>query len=425
MKVHIVCSILVILSMYSSSSYSSNEITKCDEFAAHPDDPGKWAAGVEDSDLVPAPVITYCQQAINEFPDTPRFLFQLGRVYFLQGDISRAVDSLVLAVEKGYAPANYYLAQIFEAGALGDVDLESAEIYYNDAIEGGFEIARQAKEDMLNGGTVVGDVESLGGIDQQDVSPQEDFSYSSKKSEKVFTSSDFEYSKLLLPLYEGDFKEIDALAKKHSIFIYLEKMVDIISGDFVKHDLDGECENTVPLELIARVGYMAQGLDSSGRLKSDHLSQAGNLVAARIMTMLNGGMMDVFSDIKQSEDRRKRYVDYAKRDTSALVRYYGCKSSVVTNLIGNLGAYVYGRSPYHVVGLTAIRHHCKAGAMSKGGGEKEAISVCDCFAAEFDKIGVARDEINWLGENYDQGKNFMQLTQKYDGLHEKISNCLF
>lgn len=425
MKVHVVFTIVVMLYMYASNSYSSDKATKCDEFAAHPDDPGKWAAGVEDSKLVLGPAVIYCQQALNEYPDTPRFQFQLGRVFYLQGKASEAVDSLVLAAENNYLPAYYYLASILETGVLGEVDMETAETYYSNAIEGGFEIARQAKEDMLNGGAVMEEVVPLADSNQQYVSQQTSLGSSPEKRQKSFSPSGFEYGRLLQSLYEGDFEIIDAIAKERSIFIYLEKIVDIYSQSFVNNDPNGDCEYYASVELGDRVRYKAQGLSSAGRIQSDQLAQAGNIVVSRIQAMLNGRMIDVFSDIAQSEQRRERYVKHAERDASMLAKLYGCKSPVFIHLFDNLEAYVYGKAPDHVSGLTAIRHHCKASAMSKGGSEEESFLVCGCFAAEFDKIGVDRDEINWLGKNYDQGKNFMKLTQKYKGLHEKISECLF
>ncbi|MBL3599121.1 MAG: hypothetical protein JMN25_04540 [gamma proteobacterium endosymbiont of Lamellibrachia anaximandri] len=122
-------------------------------------------------------------------------------------------------------------------------------------------------------------------------------------------------------------------------------------------------------------------------------------------------------------------IDVAKaaglKDGKLLAKNYGCKSEVFTNLYQNIIAYANNNPPRHYSGLPALKRSCQIHSVSKGGEATKSQFVCECFAAEFDNIGVARDEINWLGENYDQGKNFMQLTQKYDGLHEKIASCLF
>ncbi|QYZ65047.1 MAG: hypothetical protein OI74_05270 [Gammaproteobacteria bacterium (ex Lamellibrachia satsuma)] len=115
---------------------SAEIIHKCDEFAAHPDDSGKWAAGVSEDDLAPGPAILFCNKALKEYPETARFEFQLGRALLKKGEIDGAIAALTGAAEDNYAPAYAYLAEIYRFGLLGEEDVDTAETYYDLAIAG-------------------------------------------------------------------------------------------------------------------------------------------------------------------------------------------------------------------------------------------------------------------------------------------------
>lgn len=110
------------------NAYGSALVTDCDLLAAHPDDeqradvPGVLFEEIEASRALPA-----CQNALSEFPETPRFLFQLGRVVEILEGEEAAIDLYIRAAEAGSAQAALNLSIVYfdrfeETGA---VDLET------------------------------------------------------------------------------------------------------------------------------------------------------------------------------------------------------------------------------------------------------------------------------------------------------------
>ena len=56
----------------------AEEVNTCDLYAGHPNDP-TLVEGVVFEDLDPEKAIPACEFAVGQFPDTVRFVFQLGR----------------------------------------------------------------------------------------------------------------------------------------------------------------------------------------------------------------------------------------------------------------------------------------------------------------------------------------------------------
>lgn len=104
---------------------------KCDEAAAHPEDKGRKATGVADEDLVPYLGVEACAAAIKQLPALGRLHFQLGRALWAAEEYDDAVLAFLAAQERGYAPAYYYLALVFEEGRGGEKsdDKAAADLY--------------------------------------------------------------------------------------------------------------------------------------------------------------------------------------------------------------------------------------------------------------------------------------------------------
>ena len=96
----------------------------CDVEAAHNFDPMRYAAGKQDEEIIGVMAERACREAITQFPDEPRFHFQLGRALLAMKRPEEATEALQKAVALGSQPAKYYLAT-FEIEAYGEMEDES------------------------------------------------------------------------------------------------------------------------------------------------------------------------------------------------------------------------------------------------------------------------------------------------------------
>ena len=68
-----------LISILSNSLFAKAPKHECDRLAAHPDDPFKVITATDWDDLISDKAIIACTEAIKEYPNETRFLFQLGR----------------------------------------------------------------------------------------------------------------------------------------------------------------------------------------------------------------------------------------------------------------------------------------------------------------------------------------------------------
>ncbi len=111
----------------------ADSIAKCDQLAAHPDDPYRTAEGVRASRLDVAQAQAVCEEALEDEPTNPRIIFQLGRVYRAQGLFEQAADFLERAVQDGYPAAEFELAEVLEKGQVSRPELSPVKLYLSAA----------------------------------------------------------------------------------------------------------------------------------------------------------------------------------------------------------------------------------------------------------------------------------------------------
>jgi TPR repeat protein len=108
-------------------------VHECDRLAASPFEasrppgiPGILRNKIDFSNAIPA-----CTEAVNEYPQTPRFAFQLGRAYFAGGKRTEAVSWFRKVAEQGYALAQAGLGQMYETGdgGLSKDDAQAMRLY--------------------------------------------------------------------------------------------------------------------------------------------------------------------------------------------------------------------------------------------------------------------------------------------------------
>jgi TPR repeat protein len=132
----------VFLTIYSNSSAAATNqstqtasITRCDELAAHPNDPQKIVEGVawEQIDVIAA--LDACSQEVNRQPANARIQYQYARVLDRQELHGDAVMWYRKAAEQGYPAAQNSLGYAYEWGQGLEINLQLAVEWYRQAAE--------------------------------------------------------------------------------------------------------------------------------------------------------------------------------------------------------------------------------------------------------------------------------------------------
>jgi TPR repeat protein len=126
-----------------ASPSSRAPVTECDRLAAHPDDRRRVAAGVRYEAIDPARAVPACEEAVERWPNEPRFWLQYGRALEKQGSEAAAVRWYRKAAEQGFAVAQFNLGAMYEQGRGGLAQDEAAAVrWWRKAAEQGFAAAQ-------------------------------------------------------------------------------------------------------------------------------------------------------------------------------------------------------------------------------------------------------------------------------------------
>jgi hypothetical protein len=98
----------------------SQEVTACDQLAAHPDDPDRVSLGVGQSAVDLPAAIAACTAAVAADPENPRLNYQLGRVYGYAGRGPEGEASRMKAVMAGYPQSLFVVGYIMVTGWSGN-----------------------------------------------------------------------------------------------------------------------------------------------------------------------------------------------------------------------------------------------------------------------------------------------------------------
>lgn len=118
-------------------------VTDCDRQAAHPEDPGRVAPGVERGAIDLPRATAACERAVASDPADARARYQLARLRFYAGDSGRAVEEMKRAADAGYAQAQFVYGTFVARGRPGAPrDPCIAEEYWRRSADGGRQAAR-------------------------------------------------------------------------------------------------------------------------------------------------------------------------------------------------------------------------------------------------------------------------------------------
>jgi hypothetical protein len=388
-------------------------VHKCDEYAAHPDDPGKWASGVSEDELIPGPAVKFCTDAVKKYPDTPRFHFQLGRALIKANQTTKAFNSLKVAAEEDNGPAFAYLADFYRFGVIVKKDFKTAERYYDLASKFGFTPAEEEKQAMLGN--------SSHNEDSQVSSACNDPYAKARACDKQFRIDGFtSMASILKDLHDGEFDSVKN-ESQWDVTFYLTKIQASLEE---KYNMQDEACSSYADPRVSQALYHKHMAARGMNTKSGNLAQTGQVALTQTLKMLAGAMKDGGAGFMNNVMEVDLIERSANKDAVGLTKYYGCESPVFKRLYDNISAYAFDRQPKHMSGFTAFKYSCGADAQQRGSKAQQATQVCSCFQEKFKGANVSISDAEWLAKNYDQGKNFAKVIKKYSGLADAIKRCL-
>ena len=279
------------------------DVHRCDEYAAHPQDPDRWASGVLDQEIVPGPAIKFCTQAVEEHPETARFQFQLGRAFWASERHDEAVGALIAATEMEYAPAYAYLGAAYQYGVGGvEPDIDTAREFYAYAANSGFTAA----------------TEFLAQLDQEVVAT-------------TFDPHRFQQPQIIGALYDGNFQY---LRDNEFAFVrYFGAFSNTLPTLAYYSDPPGLCTLLVDSRVERYVANFVMGGGSSGGGTGNALQ--GLEMLGEFMKKFEGNPGALYDGLMQGTIDVSVLIDSAKKDATGLATIYGCDSEIAERIYTN------------------------------------------------------------------------------------------
>ncbi len=110
-------------------------VNQCDLLVAEPMDLQGLAKGVELADIDVANALIACQRAVEEHPDTTRYIYLLGRARLAGGDFDAALELIQKAADAGYARAFNQLGLMATEGVGMPKSLALANDFFKQAAD--------------------------------------------------------------------------------------------------------------------------------------------------------------------------------------------------------------------------------------------------------------------------------------------------
>lgn len=288
----------VALTLFTQAAAKADEASdarkQCDVLGSHPSDPNRFAAGVEDKQFAPGAAIEACEAAVKLNPDIPREWFQLGRAYWIGKKDAEAFKAFSKAAEMGYAAAMKFVGDAYVTGRGlpndKQPDMKTADAWYRKSVQGGFEDAKSAREELR--ATI---------------------------EKTQFDASAFQNPEFISAIYNN---AVVSREKNEAFSLYVIGFIRFLGSEQLLY-VDASCKPLVqPSTTVATVN----GLVALTQKHVDQDLRNGNFG--------NGSSSGSFSDTVLY------YVDQGKRDAVMIVNRYSCKSDVAKTIADNIAARV-------------------------------------------------------------------------------------
>jgi hypothetical protein len=371
------------------------DVHRCDEVAAHPNDKQKWGPGVTDESLAPPLVIKFCGEAIRQHPDTPRFHFQLARAYWLAQRYKEAVEHFSIAARKGHAAAHAYLGDAYLSGQGGlPADTARATRSYQAAAEGGFE---PAKESLARS--------------QKDI------------ERSTFSLKGFTLPRLIEPLYKGDFSGLNEMDRpyKYQLALYLNEFHKYFEESDYRLIQDTHAQNPAACRLLfdpeldrILLNYMTYENNPLGNTNQE---QVQNLLRGFIDMYKGAGTMGMraFSEPMMNLEVVKKQ---GTQDAIHLVAAYGCESDITKQIYRNIKPLLLGRQ-----GTVLITDKKAASQLTQGcSGAGYLGGVCSCVVSSVARSEMSSEDQELLAANFSK-ERIQKMRDKYPAFARYSRAC--
>lgn len=355
----------------AEGSTAVNQGAKCDELAAHPEDPARprEVAGVADAEFIdPMPAFEACAAAVAAEPDNPRYQFQLGRSLLLMDEMQgEAENHLRIATEKRYAAAAAYLA-----GLVADDD--QAIRLLRTSLAGGFAPAQPALAAAVQAQEAA--------VAELPTSEAEPPRSSGKKL--AFNSEGYEEPQIVGGIYTGDFNAITF--NTNYVRLYLSHMTNSLSQF---------CPLAVRPSL--KESIMRGQLADAPKTAEDGLKALmGGLLALREMAE-NPTMMHE-ADINSAVMPEK-----ASYDAGTLSARLECDSAGMRQFLKNLERYMHDPGNSGSTKSNEYKARCMQAMDSEIIRDSDRNNWCDCFLINADNYGLSRQQRQALAKDFRAG----------------------
>jgi len=129
---------------------------RCDELAGDPNDDQRMGPAVESSSIDIDQAMTFCKNAIEEYPETARFLYQLARVYSANKQYKEAFEYFQQAADENYVIAMHVLGDVYKWGyGAKEKNYEQAVKWYKKAAVQGDVMAQYTLGQMYSGSSEI------------------------------------------------------------------------------------------------------------------------------------------------------------------------------------------------------------------------------------------------------------------------------
>lgn len=345
----------------SLSAEEYADVHACDEYAAHPNDPHRWAKGVLDDDIIPGPAVKFCREAVEDHDETPRFQFQLGRALWAAQKLEEGLQ-VFLDLEENveYPPVYAYLGDAYMYGIGGiEEDQELAVSLYQIADEGGFAPASEVLAVLAGDSFDVeqSEVQQAMPAPQTQVLPQQQNAVPIQQA-KPFDPSVYSEPKMIRALYTGNFSSVKGNAMGSSsmlgmsapnALIYLANFNAQFAGTY--NFKDPTCIQIYEPRIAKKIekkgmNAMTGGLfNNSGNMQqlgADGLAFGLNSIMNLMQEMERPNAL---GNMMSSAHNLEILKETAAKDASRIIQTYGCQHPDVQRIYANLVAYVDGTAP--------------------------------------------------------------------------------
>ena len=112
-------------------------IVACDQEAGEPLDLQGVTPGKLPNEIDPATAVPACKDAVEKYPNVPRYKFELGRAQLADKDTDGAIALFKAAADAGYVRASQHLGTMLEGGLGMKQDVAQANTYFETAANAG------------------------------------------------------------------------------------------------------------------------------------------------------------------------------------------------------------------------------------------------------------------------------------------------